>query len=796
MIGHLARQFQRRLWTHATSSLSILGVLAVSAAANIVAVSSALALLAAPEGISKPHEVVEIWEVRDHQSGEQPTAGVSPTSYCAVRDNANAFATLANYTIYSRGSYLQVGEHAFLLQGAGVSPGFFSTLAVQPVIGTTRNYTLSYPLWVSAFGQSRSVLGAKVLIEGGGGGIAPGTVSGVLPAQFHLPEGTQVWSTVRETSPPSNPERRRGRTLRVLARLRPGASVKQAQAELTLISGRLATAYPDSHAGWTLRLARVGEAGRSQQRSSVLMVWLASVLLLCLAWTHAAQLLRVGQLASQRDVAVQLALGATRRHVLWNVGAESVLLTTVGTSIGLAIAALLFPSIRQSLAAFTTRAEEVRVSWPVVWAAGVATVVGAALLTWSGFRAVYQRYPADALRENSRTAAPGSPTAQQRLFACAGVAISIALVLCAFGTIRTFTAVTLGLRPIDTGGLWFVPVRFPILKIGEDPRSYPIDRFRSQGLQLVRLLGAARGVKSVSGIVGAPGGPSMGATEYELVDAQQGAGSYSAVRQVVAEHFLETAGIPLLAGENLDYARDVDLPAVVDSIFAHRHWTTPETAIGRRFSVGARVFTIVGVVDVLRVGPAVAANLPVFYVRFADAPADGMTVMLRTESLSLREVAGSMDSLTPDFAHGNVFSAARVWLPYQAPVRLAALAMVMFAGVSSTIAMVGMYAATSSSLRMRRREIGIRMALGASPDSEARRALRATLWPLCAGGAAGFLVYRMIAAVLRQFFDQLLFAGVWGWLAAGLILTVAAGLSALPIRKATNESPALILRSQ
>ena len=783
----------RRLIGDWTTVASVIAVLALAGSANVLATSSLAVLLRPPLGIADPDRVVEIWEEPENGPPSHGVAGISAPGYCALRDDAHSFEAAAAYMVYPRGSYLGIASSEYLLKEADVTPRFFAVLRVQPAVGGASGYLLSHPFWLSAFGGLSSIVGANVLIEGGGF-LAPGTVSGALPSGFGYPEGIQIWSTVKEISMPADPSRRSQRDLRMIARLRPGADLASARAEATLISRRLAAAYPDSHRGWTLRLDRIGHSTAGPQSRAGAVVWIASVLLFALSCIHSSQLLGARYLSIRRDVAIRQALGATRRHIIWYVSAESLWIATVGAAASIGLGALLLPTAREQIARFTARATEIRVSSPVVLVICAATAGGALLLAYCGFRQAYSRNPAAGLRADSRTGTR-SDGYRQRLPSAVAVAFAVPLVLGAFGAVRTFNMLQARAARIDTRDLWFAAVRFPILRQGDDPRTYPTARFRERAEQVATTLALGHGVRSVSAIGASPSGPTPNPVQYTVsIDGSPTDRTFSGIKETVARGFLAATGIRLLAGRSLDDTATGELSILVNATLARRHWSQIDAAVGHVLTNGRTAYTIVGVVSDDRVGPSVPEGAPVWFRRFSEAPMDGMTILLRAPGLSAVDMNALLDGLGADLAHGDAMPANEVWWPILAPAQLSAIVMASFSLVALLVAFVGVHASTAYTLRVTRRDVGVRLALGAAPAAEISRMGKAILTTVLAGVIAGALLYAAVAGLLQRLGIGYASPGPMGWCTAvGALVTAAAVCLPIVVRLARTP-PASILR--
>jgi predicted permease len=682
------------------------------------------------------------------------------------------------------------------LYGGLVTHGVFAALGVQPALGRVmgpadhgpgrRVTVLSDALWRSRFGADPAVIGRTIPLDG-----EPATVIGVLSPETEIPhlEGVQIWVSL--PFDPRDEENRGWRGFRTVARLAPGATRETAAAELSTIAGRLAVQYPETNAGWRTDVVGLRESlvGGVQRR---LLVFLGAVgLVLLLGCVNLANLMLARASAREQELAIRSAIGAGRVRLARLVLLESLLVSAAGAVLGVLLASWGVDLFRSVAPPGMPRLDQVGVDWRVLlFALGLtaltATVIGA-VPAMRGARADL----ASPLRA-SRVAGGGGRGA----LVAAETAIAVMLLAGAALLGRTFARLTAW----DPG---FARDRVLVAWTGVSSGTYrdvtAVRALYAQALDAVRSLPGVAAASLTSG------GPLFGGEEPGMARAGGPSGDSTVVLwRDVGPGFLSTLGVPLRQGRDFTEAdRAGTTPvAIVNESAARRLWSG-RSPIGERLvmtELGLE-FTVVGVAADI---PSLEPDAPVrpevywpffqltrwgsfFVVRTAGVPPAGLAAAIGDR---LGEVSAQLEpagvSALDDLLGRRLVSP-----------RFNALLLGSFAGVALLLAAVGIGGLIAYRVTHRLREIGIRLALGATDA----RVVSGFLWE---GGrlvVAGVGVGTVGALALTRFLGSLL-AGTsptdpvaFGLVVGGMLLI---GLAAawLPARRASRVDPLTALRAE
>ena len=664
---------------------------------------------------------------------------------------------------------------------------------------------LGYDLWRVHFASDPSILSKAVLVSG-----RPFTVIGVAPPSFRgldLVLDCQFWvplGNLDQLLPnTANYQSRDYHWLTAVGRLRPGVSFAQAAAELRVLAQGFAKAYPGSEKGGGFRFEQAGSLP-PRDRSFVLM-FLAALsavvfLVLCIACANVANLLLSQAAGRQREMAIRLALGATRGHLLRQMLTESVVLALAGGLIGVVLSVW----ATQSLSGFRPPAPvpmdlSVRVDWRVLLYT-FSLSVGSGLLfglapAWAAARPIL----ANALKGEDPLARPGRRWTLRNVLVVSQITMSLIL-LCATG---------LFLRSLQSASSMDTGFRSRgVLMMAVDPRLNGYTAART-----VRFLDDLR--TRVSAL---PGVVSVAATDTVPLSMGGRRDEFSAVGHppppegnpladlyMVTPGYFDLMGISRLAGRDFAGERD-DGPkvAVVNEAFASRLFPRGD-AVGQRISGGGTTYEIIGVVRNIKSRTLGEDTRPVLYRSLAqtvsaDPAFMGYSLLVRTAADSAgiaSAVRREIRALDPALAIFNEQTMAghlreALFLP-----RLAGTLFGVFGSVGLLLAAVGLYSVMSYSVSRRTREIGIRLALGATSRAVqglvVRQGMQLTGIGLCAGLAAAWAVARFATSILYgiQPHDILTFTGVPIFLAAIAFLACW-----IPGRRAARVDPMAALRNE
>ena len=738
---------------------------------------------------------------------------MSPPVWQALRARTDVFETVGGsvdsmFTLTGQGEPESVVGYRF-------SADFFPMLGRPPLLGRVfapgedrpgadRVVVLSHRLWRRKLGGDPAVVGRPLTLSG-----SSYTVIGVMPAGFVHPTGIELWTPF--DLPEGSRDNPRARFVRVVARLREGRSLADARRAVAEVQARLSKERPDVLRGGGLFVKPLDEDTRGDARAPLLALTGAVAFVLLGACANLAGLALARTAARRRDLAVRVALGAGRARLLRESLAEWAVLAGLGGGLAVLVASwaarglpALFPATIANLA--LPRIEAVPVDGPVVaFALAAAFLVSLVAATVPAAHAV-SIDAGEALKGASRGVVGGRGRGQKLLVA-AEVAVALVLLVGAGLLLRTF----LHLRG---GGLGFDPERVLTTRLilpdsrYEDPKR--ILAFHDAVLARVRAL---PGVLAAGSVAFLPLSGWHGPRPFRIEgEAPVEAGNEPEVEvQWIGVGYRDAMRIPLLAGRDFeDRDRDVSPQVViVNAAFVRRFLPGDLTgALGRRVSYGIRspqgaaptVREIVGVIgDVRHLGFDHAAD-PAVYVPFAQEPIPLVSLAVRTagEPLAvapaLRAAVWAED---PDQPVAYLMPLADLAGESLALRRLSALLAAAFAAVALALAALGAYGVVAQVVGNRTRQIGLRLALGASASSVVRGVLREALSAAAVGALVGLGAAVAVGRLLRGLLvgvaplDPLTVA-----LSTAAILG-AAGLAAwLPARRAAQIDPAVVLRQE
>jgi predicted permease len=696
------------------------------------------------------------------------------------------------------------------LDGAITTPNLFSVLGIPPALGhgfvgdesdagKLGVVVLSDGLWRRRFGADPAIVGKSIMVEG-----APYRVVGVMPAGFGFPtRDTQLWIPLN--MPPARSGLLWGSGgFFMLGRLRDGVTAVQAQAELHALFKQIRFENPiwdpGPKYGDDVRVTELQQRLVGSARTMLFLLLGVVGVVLLIACANVANLLLVRATARTREVAVRMALGGGRGRIVRQFITESLVLAALGGICGVLVAWVGVRELLAALPADIPRLTHIGIDFRVLGFTSllvVMTGVGFGLLP--ALRASGDVQPS--LRDGSRTST-GSNRRLAALLVSAEVAAAVLLVIGATLLIRSVGA----LENVDPG--------FRVSQIVEarltPPRQRYIDPQTTLAFydQVLGRLAALPGVQAV----GAVDKPSLGRSpvgglamrvEGQFEDIKSGNLPFADHYQIVTPHYLETMNVPILSGRGFTDEDRSGAPEVVlvNESVAKKFWPKGD-AIGKRigYPYPSDWMTIVGIVkdtkvDSLAEGPSLTVYRPL-----AQASALNMAVVLRTTTSSgtlESEIRKAVAGIDPGVPVSEVQTMRAAVDRSAARQRFATLLLALFAGIALVLGIVGIYGVMSYAVAQRQREIGVRMALGASPGDARLMILREGLTM----AAAGIVVGLIAAASLSRLLGGLLYGvkpndPVTFALVPVLLAVVALLASYLPARRATRVDPTTALRAE
>jgi putative ABC transport system permease protein len=748
-------------------------------------------------------------------SGHRFTGG---TSFLNLADWKTQASTIEAFGAHRYTHHLNITglEGAEEVIGHRVSANLFGLLGVSPAVGRLmepeanrstgpRQALLGYAWWRRRFGGDAGVVGRQIQVDG-----EAFTVAGVMPEGFEFPPmGSAAFRPVIWISLnlPAEEERARdAHSLAVVARLKAGAPIQQARAEMDTIAARLAKAYPQDDGGWGVKVTRLNEGRQLEDvRPALVLLMVAASLVLLIACANIANLLVARAAGREREMAVRRALGVTWSRLACQLLTESGILGLSGGAMGVLLAYAVLPVLKSMLPASTPRADEIAINGAVL-----VFAVGVSLLTSLTFGIGPALRPGGSLDLSSRRRTVSVRNRTARLLVTVEVALALVLLTGAgllVESLRRVLNVDLGFQKEHV-----LTARFQLSK-----RSYPdgqrVRAFREELLSKVEALPGVRFAGTVSSL---PMGLIMQGTEF-VVEGRPETEREKPFADFAntSTDYLRAMGIPLVGGR---YFAESDGPAAqpvtIISESLARAWWPGSTALGRRVEFDGTWFTIIGIVRDVRqltmagtpdssaravAGQIYALNHQLQLGSQGAAMGRFNVLVIRTlndvgtMSAAVRLAIAEIDKNQPVAMEAM----ERVVDSRLESRRLNTLLLVLFAALAVSLAIVGTFGVASCAVARRTKEIGIRMAVGATPTSVLVMVTRETLLLAVTGAVIGLggaaATSRLLAGFLYGVrpLEPVIVAAV-----AFALVAVVVGSSLFPARRAMRVDPIVALREE
>jgi putative ABC transport system permease protein len=733
------------------------------------------------------------------------TSGLSLPDFEDLRASVHSFDDMAAWAsnLFTLGESAGGKGGAEQVLGAVVSKRFFPLLgnaalgrALVPDDESREVVVLSHRLWARRFASDPGVLGQTLRLYG-----RPYEIVGVMGPEFQFPNGRFLFWIPLESALAATPEQKQNRTLRifqVLARLRPGVTLPQAQAEVDALAARLEREHPETNGEVTFPFAPVYDRLVGQVRTVLLVLMGVVGLVLAIACANLANLLLARAKSRERETAVRAALGASRPRLLRQHLTESLVLALAGSALGVVVAGGLLdvlPFAPFEIPRFASvRIDRTALAFTAALAVATALLFGIAP-AWLSAKASLTEGLRDGIRG---TEGPGGRRLRAVLTS-GEIALSLVLVIGAGLLVQSLVR----LVRVDAGFRAENLLTFHVFFVKDGFRA--LEQRAALAAEIAGRLGAIPGVIAAGGATGLPPVTPQRVTGFAVDGLDTTPGSSRAFFLAVTSDYFEALGTPIVEGRAFADTDGAGAPEVVilGRTLARRLFGA-ESALGRRIRLvhpeyGPAWRTVVGVVGDVRYTGLAADAGDALYTPFAQTPFPWMYTMVRTtgppEALG-RAVREAVAFVDPGLDVAALRPMEQVLAETVAQPRWNVVLVTAFAGLALALAALGIYGVISYSVSTRVREIGIRLALGATRGEVVR---------LVAGeglrlATAGIVVGLLGAAAATRLLETLLFEvrplDPATFLAAAVVLVAVALLaSALPAARAARVDPASALRA-
>ncbi|MGH9846378.1 MAG: ABC transporter permease, partial [Blastocatellia bacterium] len=791
--------------------------LALGIGANTAIFSVVNGVLLRPLAYHEPGQIMTLL-----QEGQRP---VSPANFLDLRSGSQSFAQMAAAEAWS--GALTGGDRPEMIGGLRMGEGLFALLGVPPLLGRTlqaEDYqpgkdhvlVLGHKLWQRAFGGDPNIVGRQIRLSG-----ESYTVVGVMPPQFQFPP---FWATRAEMWRPldlsNRATSRRGSSLRVFARLKPGVTLQQAQSEVEAMNKRLALAYPEANTGLNLLVNPLNEKVVGNVRLALMVLSGAVGFVLLIACANVACLLLARAAARQKETAVRVALGASRWRIIRQLLTESLLLSLGGAAVGILLAVwgvdwltTLLAGNSSSFSVRLPRLGEIRIDAMALGFTLAVSFVTSLLFGLAPALAASKPDVHQTLKESGRGTAGGRRRLRETL-----VVAELALALVTLIGAGLLMSSFLKLQAVDPG---FNPRNLLTMTVSLAGASQYVGPTREAFYrQLEDRLRALPGVESASAInhlplAGDTWGTPMTIEGRPLPPPGQ---EISVTFRVSRPGYFRTMGIPLRGGRDFTERDTFDAPGVIiiNETLARRHWPS-EDALGKRVTLddprdntrAPQWLTVVGVAKDVKQMSWTDAPSNEIYLSFQQsrgfytgtsgqfAP---MTLVVRTavEAQSLITAAQeTVRSLDRNLPVSNVVTMEQVIADTLWQQRFNLQLIGIFAALALALAAVGLYGVMSYSVAQRSREVGLRMALGAQRRDVIKLVVRQGMKLALLGVTLGLLASVALTRLMTRLLFEVSATDFTTYAVIALLLTAVALLACwIPARRATKVDPMIALRCE
>jgi predicted permease len=782
-------------------TIVVLLTLGVGIGANSAIYSVTNAVLIKPLPFGQPDRLVHLWETFDGLVDRR-----SEASYPDYRDLGARTRTLSGVAGYQTTGVLFGAEHPTIVRAGTVTANFFDVLEVRPslgrafrggedAVGAERVVLLTDGMWERQFDRNRGAVGSTMILDG-----RPATIIGVLPASFQFggrASSPDVWIPIQQDD---LRESRGSHWINLIGRMKPGVSVGAVTRDLSSIMDDLAREYPPTNAKRKANAVPLRDELVGSVQSLLIALYAAVVVVLLVACTNVANLMLMRGMDRERELAVRVALGAGRGRLIRQLLTESLMLAVGGGALALVAARFGIHAIVVAIP------ERTRISIPAIASAGVdGRLVAYAALVSLFAAMIFGLGPAfratrasihDVLKQGARGSSARAGLRDGLVVA--EIALTVVLVSGATlfaKSLRNLLAIDTGFRAehVTTAGIMLSA------QSGDDP---------IRATQAFDRLSAA--MRSVPGIenVGFVNRLPMNAGEtwdFEIAGRRPSAPGQrpsGSIRQVGGDYF-KTLGISLQRGRVFTDGDRAGSPTVVivNDAFVRAFFPSVDP-IGQGIIRGSDTLRVVGVVRDVAIGKVEDPVPPTWYVPLAQHPRGFMRIAIRTtrdDGDVFSQLSNALSAIDPNAAvvepvtmEDLVNRSSSVFAR-----RFPLILIGAFAGMALTLALVGIYGVVSYAVGQQRRELGIRMALGADPRGVVSIFLKRSAVIAALGAAVGTGAALVSARLVSEMFYGVAPSDPLTYVSASLVLGAAAlAATLIPAIRASRVDPAVTLRAE
>ena len=808
----------KALWKDRGFSTTAILTLAVCLGANVAIFTIVNSVLLRPLPVPESERIVFI-------SNQYPGAGVPeiwsvgiPDYLDRRRQMTNVFEEEAMFR--SEDQTVDVNGTPERVKGMRITPSMFPLLRISPAIGhafteadgepgNEQKVILSYGLWRQLYGGNKDVVGKDLRING-----RPKTIVGIMPRDFTFDAKVRLWLPYAFTEREKSDDSRHSNNSSEIARLRPGATIQQAQAQVDAMNAANLERFPKSkpfliNAGFHTQVRWLQDVLVRDVKSMLYLLWAGAAFVLLIGGVNIANLALARANVRRKEIATKLALGGSRLQVARSLLVESVILALAGGAGGFVFGAAVLRSLGAIGLDEIPRASEIHFSLAVILFALATSVVAGILIGLVPVAHLSQIKLSTVLREETRTGSGGIRSrAMRRGLVVAQVGLACVLLIGAgllLASFRKLLAVDPGFK---SDGVITISTALPQVK-------YPDDKWRPFMNRTFEALRSIPGVRSAGATTSIPFG---GRFDKNVILAEgytmkPGESVIAPMQVEVSPGYFETMTTPLKRGRYFNEHDSSDAPpvAIIDERLAQKFWPGADPIGKRMYEPGdddltkittkTKFWTVVGVVADVQLADLTGEKQPVgtYYFSLDQSPSPRFTLAVKTTmnpaalTKTLRAEMAKIDSDVPLFEIRTMDERTQLSLTQRRAAMILGLA---FASVALFLSAIGIYGVLTYLVTQRTREIGIRIALGSSAGSVFKLVIREGMLLV----AIGLIVGLSGAAGMRSFIQSQIF-GV-GAMEPSVISLVVAGLTAvalaacvLPARRATRVDPASVLNS-